>query len=137
MTRLQSFLLQGALPILIIGVLLPLGLIGLFRAAFGSPIVGTIEHGELYLSGGNAAFTGCLVFASSRIDIPAKVAMTVLPTLILLTLPCYALWALLSVLTSRGQKYSLAIATTGGAYAAGVCIVVGLIFVYFSHRAAD
>ena len=137
MTRLQTFWLQGVLPILMIGILLPLGLIALFRAALGSSMLGTIEHGELYLAGGNAAFTGCLVFASSRVDIPAKVAIGVLPALVLLTLPCYALWALLTVLTMRGEKYSSTIATTGGGYAAGLCIVIGLVFVYYSHRPED
>jgi len=133
-TRWQHVLLQGALPILIIGAVLPLGLIALFRATLGSSLAGTIEHGELYLAGGNAAFTGCLVFASSRTDIPTTVVASVLPALALLTLPCYALWALLTVLTMRGTDYSSSIATAGGAYAASLCVLVGLVFVYFSHR---
>lgn len=133
----QWLLLQGVLPIVIVGVALPVGLVALFLAVKGASASGAIKHGELYLSGGNAAFTGCVALFSGRRGDRASVAIATLYVLMVVVVPCYATWAFFATQTALGETYSGTLATDGGAVSALAGSIVALTLIKLSQPGSE
>jgi hypothetical protein len=130
----QAMMLQGVIPIVLVGVLLPVGLIACFLALENGSVRGAVEHGELFLAAGNSAFTGCVVLVASRTDQVLNATIASLVVLVLIVLPAYACWGLLTVQELLDKHYSTSLATVGGGSFAVLAIVVALVFVWLSHR---
>jgi len=130
----QALLLQGVLPIVLIAVCLPLGLVVLFLAATAAPLRLAVSHGELFLAGGNASFAGCIVLLAARPDRALNAAIASLFALVLLVVPCYGLWAYISVDTLTKKSYATSVAEVGGAAWAVAGVVVSMAFVRYAYR---
>lgn len=133
LTYMQAVLLLGVLPIVVVSVCLPLGLVALFAAIAAAPLRLAVSHGELFLAGGNASFAGCIVLLAGRPERAVTAAIASLYALILLVVPCYGLWAFISVDTLTGQKYDLNLAELAGAGWAVAGIVVSMTFVRYAY----
>ncbi len=132
-TSLQSFMLQGVLSIVLIGIALPIGLVLLFLAFQEAALSDAIRHGELFLSGGNAAFMGCVVLVASRQDAAINAAIASLATIAALVVPSYAAWAYLAVQTLVGESYSTSVVIASSAIWAGVCVLTALVMVRIAY----
>lgn len=135
LSRMQSFLLQGLLPIVVVGTLLPLGLVAMLLSLKEASPSDAVSHGELYLAGGNAAFMGCVSLTASRHDKGLNAAICALFTVVVVVLPCYAAWAYMSVQTITNDTFSRSIAVDGGYVVAGLGTLIAIIFVLFSYPA--
>lgn len=118
LTRWQALALQAVLPILLMGVVLPIGLVALLLEIEGAPISDAVDRGELFLAGGNAAFTGCLVLISARPDKAVFASICTSFASIGVVLPCYAAWALITTAGARHADYSVDAAVKWGLAAA-------------------
>jgi hypothetical protein len=139
LTRLQAILLQAVLPIFLIGIALPIGLVALVLWLDGASASEAIDHGELFIAGGNAAFTGCLVLVSARPDKALGASIVSMFVCTVVVIPCYVAWALISTADSRAAEVSADKAMQGGwiAAAAGLLFaVVMVVYAYFSPRAS-
>lgn len=134
-TTVQYLLVQGVVSVLAISVLLPVGLVVLFLALRGRPVGGAIEHGELFLAGGNAAFVGAVGLFTARLEAGLNAAVAALLAIAFLVIPSYAAWAYLAVSALVGDSYSHAVAVASSAVAASVCVVTALILVRASYSA--
>lgn len=134
LARWQTMVLHGVIPIILVGAVLPIGLTAAFLAMQQEPLIGAIEHGELFLSAGNAGFVGCLVLLGSRTDAAVSVALASMCALILIMVPAFCFWAFLTVQSSLDKDYSEQFAIiVGGAYAV-LASAVALVFVWLSYR---
>jgi hypothetical protein len=133
LTLAQTMVLQGVLPIILVGLMLPVGITAFFLALENAPVDSAIEQGSLFLAAGNSAFTGCIVLVSSRHDSPNSMIATLL-VLVGFVVPAYGGWALLTVQQILHKPYSTAIATVWGGIGAAVAIVIALVFVRLSYR---
>jgi hypothetical protein len=130
----QTMLLQGVIPIVLVGFVLPIGLIGLALALEEAPVSGAIDHGELFLSAANAGFIGCIALVASRTDEAINAMIAAIVVLVLVILPGYVGWALISVQGVLGRQYSnLWPIAMGGSWAL-IGTAVGLTLVRLSYR---
>lgn len=127
-------MIHWALPILVIEMLLPFGLVAGFLAASGGAIHGTLEHGELFLAAGNATVTGGMVLATARIGPGANGAIQAISAMSVLAVPSYSFWALLAsgIVASRVQ--SRPFAGWGGLVAIVLSLGVSFYFVLVASR---
>lgn len=130
----QVFLLQALFPILIVGVVLPVGLVAIFLALSEAAIGEAVSHGELWLGAGNAGLIGCLSLIASRHDAGLNAAITTLYTMAIVVIPCYAFWAGFSVRVIEGEAYSKVLAAEGGAIAAGAAVMFGVALVMLASQ---
>jgi FtsH-binding integral membrane protein len=129
----QTMILQGVIPIVLVGLVLPVGITAFFLAIENAPARAAIEHGELFLAAGNSAFTGCIILASSRYDSPYAVGVT-LVVLLAFVFPAYGGWAVMTVQDILHKPYSVDIATVWGTTGATVAAIIALVFVRLSYR---
>jgi hypothetical protein len=127
-------MLHGVIPIVLVALVLPIGLVAGVLALEGGGVKGALDHGELFLAAGNAAFTGCLVLASARLDQPVNALIAATVVFIVLVLPAYGFWGVLTALDVLDKTYSRYLAIIGGGIFAGVAMVVSLCFVRLSYR---
>jgi hypothetical protein len=130
LSPMQSFLLQGVFAAVVVGACLPIGLTLLFLAIRAAPLIDGVEHGELYLAGGNAAVVGCVCLMAARPDRATDAAIAALFAVTLLVGPCYACVAYFAVQGVEHESVSHGVAVGGGAAAAGAGLVVALAFVW-------
>lgn len=130
----QALLLQGVIPIVLVGIVLPIGLIACFLGLEESPLQGAVKHGELFLAAGNAAFTGCVVLVAARSDIIINAVIASFVVLITIVVPGYACWALLTVQGLLAKPYSESLAIFGGGFFVVIASVVALTFVKLAYR---
>jgi hypothetical protein len=130
----QAMLLQGVLPVMLVSVLLPIGLICFFLALRAMPISDAFSHGELFLAGGNAAFAGCIVLVAARPDEALNAAIAAIFSLVLLVLPCYGIWAFISVGLLDGDAYVKSLVEVGGGAWATAGVIVSMAFVRYAYR---
>jgi hypothetical protein len=130
----EAMLLHGVLPVLLVGLILPIGLPACFLGAQGASAWEAVKHGELFLSAGNAGFTGSLVLLSSRTDIQRAAALVAVVALILFMLIPFCLWAFLTTQAILGKEYSEPFAIIGGSSYAVLAVVVALVLVRLSYR---
>ena len=132
LSRWQTVALQAVLPILLIGVALPLGLTALVLGVDEISVSHAVDHGELFLVGGNAAFTGCLVLVANRPDraINAFIVSTVIGAMVIV--PSYIAWALLATSAARDAHYSMSVAIRWGAIAAIAGLITALALVVYT-----
>jgi hypothetical protein len=130
LSPMQSFLLQGVFAAVVVGACLPTGLTLLFLASRSSSLIHAVEHGELYMAGGNAAVVGCVCLMAARPDRAANAAIASLFVVTLLVGPCYACVAYFAVQGVEHESVSHSVAVGGGAAAAGAGILVALAFVW-------
>jgi hypothetical protein len=140
LTRWQGLMLQGVLPILIFGIVLPIGLVALLLWIDGAPVSDAVNRGELFLAGGNAAFTGCLVLIVARPDKAIAAAISCFFVSAAVVLPCYMAWAHISTAQARHAEYSVDQAIQGGlvATAAGVLLAAAFVgYAFFAPAPSD
>jgi len=129
-------MLQGVIPVILVGIVLPIGLIALALAIEDAPIRGAVDHGALFLAAGNAGFIGCVSLIASRVDRAVNAMIASIVVLVLIVVPAYACWAILTVRSLLEMEYSEFLAVgVGGAFAV-LAIVVALVFVRLSYRPA-
>jgi uncharacterized membrane protein YidH (DUF202 family) len=127
-------MLVGVIPVVLVGVVLPLGLIAGFLALDeGSPME-AVTHGELFLTAGNAAVTGCVALVSARHDRLINATIASFVVLLGIVLPCYGAWAFLAVQELQDRAYSEALAVIGGAGMTIAAVSVALVFVRLTCR---
>jgi hypothetical protein len=136
-TAFQWFLLQGALAILLVGVVLPIGLILIFLTIRGNSPVEAVRHGELLLAGGNAVFMGCICLVSSRTDNAMAVGTVSLMAMGGLVVPSYAAWAYVSVATLAHDHYSRAAVLVISVVMFVMCVNVAWFLVRLAYRPAE
>lgn len=130
----QTMMLQGVIPIVLVGIALPIGLIALVLAIENAPVGGAFDHGALFLAAGNAAFIGCVSLIAARSDRPINAMIASMVVLVSIVVPAYACWAVLTVRSLLEMEYSQFLAVgVGGAYAA-LSAIVALVFVWLSYR---
>jgi FlaA1/EpsC-like NDP-sugar epimerase len=125
----QTMLLVGVIPIVIVGVLLPVGLIAAGLALSDGSAFDAIKHGELFLAAANAALAGCVALGAARTDRLALAVILAFLALLVIVIPSYVLWAILTVKELRNESYSESIAVVGGGGMTLAAIVVALGFV--------
>lgn len=132
LSRWQAIALQAVLPILLIGIFLPLGLTILVLGLDQIPLSHAFNHGELYLVGGNAAFTSCLILISNR---PDQAVNTFIVSAVInwtVVVPCYLAWALLATSTARAAHYSTNVAIDWGVIAAITGLLTAVVLVIYA-----
>ncbi|MBK5220040.1 MAG: hypothetical protein JJE35_09690 [Thermoleophilia bacterium] len=129
LTRGQNLMLQAVLPILLIGIILPIGLVVLLLWIDGSELSEAVDRGELFLAGGNAAFTGCLILLAARPDKAVGASISSMVVVIMVVLPCYVAWAHISTASARHAEYATSSALEGGVVAAAVGILLAAVLV--------
>lgn len=129
----QTMVLQGAIPIVVVGVLVPVGLVALFLALDAAPLARAVEHGELFLAAANSAFTGCVSLVAARRDKVLNATIASFVVLLMIVLPCYAAWAFLTVEELQGRQYSHALAVVGGGGMTIAAVIVALSFVALTY----
>jgi hypothetical protein len=133
----QAFMLQGVFAAVVVGACLPIGLVVMFLAIRTSPLSNAVQHGELYLAGGNAAVVGCVSLMAARPENPANAAISALFVVTLIVGPCYAFAAYFSVQGIVHQTVSHGVAVAGGVVAAFVGVCVALVFVWLGVYRRD
>lgn len=131
----QAILLQGVLPVLV-AVVVPIGLTAFFLGLKGMSLREAIDHGELFLAGGNAAFAGCVVLIAGRPDEAINAAIAAIFALVLVVLPCYGLWAYVSVGSLAGETFVKSFVEIAGGMWAVAGVAVSLAFVRYTYRPA-
>jgi fumarate reductase subunit D len=134
MTRAQLFLLQGVFAILVIGVLLPLGLLALFLMVNGASLSSAVDRGELYLAGGTASFAASVGFVAARQHQPFGSLLSLLFVVAFVVLPCYALAALCNVHATIDEPLADKWVIGLGAIYGGIGVLVALALVWWSTR---
>lgn len=132
LSPMQAFVLQGIFAGVVIGACLPIGLAVTFLAFREAPAADAVQHGELYLSGGNAAVVGCVCLVAARLDEAANAAIAALFAVTVVVGPCYAFAAYCSVQEVVHETVSRNVAVAGGAVAAAVGVGVALAFVWLA-----
>lgn len=127
-------MLQGVVAILLVGLLLPIGLIAGMLALRDSPVRGAIEHGELFLIAANVAVAGSLLLVTSRTDHLLWMVIVALLVLLAVVLPCYVFWATATVQVLLGQEYSSHFAIVVGGVYAVLAILLALTFAWVSYQ---
>jgi len=127
-------MLQGVIPIVLVGMALPIGLVACFLIVHEKPIMGAIDHGELFLVAANAAFGGCFVLVFSRPDQLVNAIIATFVTIIGIVVPCYALWAGLTVQVLMERPLTSDWIVIGGSGYAVIAMLVALSFVWLSYR---
>lgn len=122
------------MPIVVVGVGLPVGLVALFLAAKGNAADGAVAHGELYLSGGNAAFVGCVALFARHGKNRRNALIATLYVLMVLVVPSYAMWAFFATETILSESYSGVVAVQGGLVSAVGGALAGLTLICISQR---
>lgn len=130
----QMMILQGLIPIVLVGFFLPIGLVAAALAIENAPIFNAVDHGELFLAGANAGFIGSLTLVISRTDQTVNSMITAFLVLIVIIFPGYFAWALLSVQALLGREYSDVWPMEVGGTWAIVGVVVGMALVKLSYR---
>lgn len=131
-SSLVLFVLNWCIAILIVGVVLPLLMVAGALAVFESAVEGAISHGELFLAGGNATVTSSAVLMATRYDRPVNAAAAALAALLLIGVPSYGFWALLSAQVLLNRPYSVDFAVAGGTASAAVGLLVSCVFIWFA-----
>ncbi len=127
-------LLQGIIPIGLIGFALPIGLIAFALAIESAPIRSAVDHGELFLAASNAGFVGCISLIASRTDQAINAMIVAIIVLAVIILPGYIGWALLTVHSLLAKEYSDVWPILIGGFWAFLGVVVGLVLVRLSYR---
>lgn len=133
LTPSQAMMLHGIIPIVLVGYILPVGLIAGFLAMRQAPLVGAIEHGELFLVAANTAFAGSVVLVSSRPDRLLTSVIVTFVTVVFIVVPGYAFWAGLTTQALTHESFSPDFAIVGGGGYAVAAILVALVFIRFSR----
>jgi hypothetical protein len=128
--------LVGVIPVLVVGVLVPLGLIAGFLALDETSAIDAVTHGELFLAGGNAAVTGCVALVATRHDNLLWATIAAFGVLLAIVLPCYGFWAFLTVQEMQDNDYSESLAVIGGGGFALVAVSVAMAFVRLTYRSS-
>ena len=131
--RWQLVMLNWFLPVVVVGMCLPVGLIAGYLAMSNGHASAAIDHGELYLAGGNAGVTGCVVVLTSRLDRLLTSTIVSLTVILLGVVPCYSFWAYLTSKAVLGEAYDRTLATSGGGVAAFAGALVAFVLVCYSH----
>jgi hypothetical protein len=134
---LQIILLNWMLPVVIVGVALPIVLVMGFLIGAGGSAGEAVNHGELFLAGGNAVVSGCVVLLSSRYDRLMDATIASLIVILILVVPAYAFWAYLTTEALQKNHYNEHIASQGGGVAALVGCIVAFVFVRLSYRSTN
>lgn len=134
LTRWQAMALQGVISVLLVGLLLPVGLIAGMLALRESPVRGAIEHGELFLVAANVAIAGSLLLVSSTTDHVLWRIIGALIAVLLVVMPAYLFWASVTIQVLLGQQYSSGFATVGGGIYAFFAILLALVFAWVSYQ---
>jgi hypothetical protein len=131
LSPMQAFMLQGVFAGVVVGACLPVGLVVFFLAIRAAPLAEAVHHGELFLSGGNAAVVGCVCLMAARPEKAVNSAIAALFVMTLIVGPCYAGAAYFSVENTVHQSASRDLAVAGGAVAAtvGVCVALGFVWI--------
>jgi hypothetical protein len=130
----QVMLLQGVIPIILIGIALPIGLIALVLALESAPIRGAVDHGELFLCASNAGFIGCSALIASRSDRAINSMIASIFVLGGIIVPGYVGWSVLTVQGLLDKPYSDFLAIVIGGGLTLLASTVGLVFVRLSYR---
>ena len=138
MSRTVSFLIQGVVGIVVGGLVLPVGLLALILEsnATGSAHL-AFTHGVFFLAGGNAALAGCVSLIAARRALPPAWGFVALFVLSFDAVPCYALWASITVDTLLRRTYSTAFALHGGEIAGLGSTVLALCMVAAAYASPD
>lgn len=140
LTRWQELMLQAVLPIFVFGIVLPVGLVSLLLWIDGERVSDAVTGSELFLAGGNSAFTGCLVLLLARPDKVIGASISYFFVSLVVVLPCYAAWAYISTAQVRHADYSADNALHGGLVAtlAGVLLAGALVgYAFFAPSSSD
>jgi hypothetical protein len=123
-TRRGSFLFyQWLLPVIVIGIAAPIGLIAAGLALDNFSLKTALDNGELWLVGGNSlATSACLLMALRRDRIEAGISALLAGGLF------YYCWATVSTQTIEHRPVDLRLAVDGGWIALGLGVVVSLVF---------
>lgn len=132
LSRWQEVVVQAVLPILFIGIVLPLGLTALVLGLDQIPLSKAVDHGELYLVGGNAAFTSCLVLISNRPDQAINTFIVSAVINFTVVFPCYLAWVLLATSTARETHYSTDVTIDWGFVAAIAGLLTAVVLVTYA-----
>ncbi len=104
--------------------MLPLLLTAIMLFGGNQPPAGAIEHGELFLAAANGIVVGVVALGSrsgARRVVPWLVSVLFL---LLLAVPCYAVWAMLTVRALARENLNIDFSVYGGW---GVAIVAALV----------
>ena len=129
-------LLLGVFPVILIGIGLPVGLVALLLMLKGAPVSQAVDQGELFLSGGNAAVTGCVVLVAARPERAVNAAISSLFILVLVVLPSYAAWAYIVVENPSTLERTMDIVLKGGLGMAVVGVALALTLVRIAYSDA-
>jgi hypothetical protein len=130
-------MINGVLPVLVLGIGAPVGLVAFCLAlkGKGAPIAVAVSHGELLLGAGNAALVGAFTYLAARPDKNAvNGTIGAIVYIVLGGMPNYVGWAYVTVAGIDRSGYSHGAATTYGLIAAGVTGLVSLWFVSETFR---
>jgi hypothetical protein len=118
----QFVLLNWCVAVLVVGVLLPLGMVAIFLEASSGSIGTTVEHGELFLVSGNATVTASTVLLATRLDQLLDAVIASFCAILLIAVPSYGIWAYMTTQSLLGGSYNLDFAVKGG----WIMLAVGL-----------
>lgn len=135
LTRWQQVLVQAVLPILVFGIVLPIGLVALLLWLDGKSVSDAVNGSELFLAGGNSAFTGSLVLLGARPDKAIGATISCVFVSALVVLPCYLAWAYISTAQVRHADYSAHKAIQGGLIATAVGLLLASVLVWYAFFA--
>jgi hypothetical protein len=105
---------EWGLGCIVTATLLPVGLAALSTAAIGNrPVVTSTQQGELYLAAANCVVVAVLVLIAAESGRQQSLVSTA--ALLVLAVPGYAVWAMLSARALAGERYDKDFASKGGA----------------------
>ncbi len=117
LTLAETIVVNGVLPVIVLGVLLPVGAVAFCLALKGAPVRQSVEHGELLLGAGNAAMVGSFTYLASRPSDSVIGTAGALCYLIFGGVFPYLGWASIAVDVITDAKYSHAATEQWGAAA--------------------
>jgi hypothetical protein len=132
LTRMQFFVLNWFVAIVLVGVVVPTGFAAIFLAAGNGSAMDAFDHGELFLAAGNCVVASSAIFISSGVADGVSTAIASLCALLVVAAPSYALWAYISTQATLRNPYNSNFASSGGWIAAIIALIVSTEFVMVS-----
>lgn len=116
LTKAQTVVINGVLPILVLGLGVPVGTVAVLLLLKSAPLGDAFDHGELLLGAGNAALVGVFAFLSDRPNDSLNVTLAAIVYTVLVGMASYVGWAYVSVegLTNAPYSHSAALYLGGG-----------------------